>query len=247
MNRHGFLRITCVSPRVAVADPAANAAEIIRITNLAAESDLIVFPELCVTGYTCADLFGQSVLLQAARSAICQIARATTGRRQLVVVGAPIPLGNGLYNCAVVLSDGKILGIVPKQHLPTYKEYYESRWFQPANGTEPTEIELEGLRIAFGTDLLFEARTSGALCTDTLLIGIEICEDLWVPIPPSSLQALAGATVILNISASNETIGKSRYRTDLVVGQSGRAIAAYAMAGTAHRNRRPTWFSAAIA
>ncbi len=196
-----------------------------------ADSDLVIFPELCVTGYTCADLFGQSVLLEAARKAIRQIARATTGRPQLVVVGAPISVGNGLYNCAITLFDGAILGIVPKQHLPTYKEYYENRWFQPANGTEPPEIELEGVRTPFGTDLLFEARVQGSSSAGSVLVGIEICEDLWVPIPPSSLQALAGATIIVNISASNETIGKSRYRTDLVVGQSGRTIAAYAMAG----------------
>ncbi len=231
MNRHGFLRITCASLRVAVADPIANALEIIRVLGDCADSDLVIFPELCVTGYTCADLFGQSVLLEAARKAIRQIARATTGRPQLVVVGAPIPVGNGLYNCAIALFDGAILGIVPKQHLPTYKEYYENRWFQPANGTEPPEIELEDVRAPFGTDLLFEARPLGTSIAGSFLVGIEICEDLWVPIPPSSLQALAGATIIVNISASNETIGKSRYRTDLVVGQSGRTIAAYAMAG----------------
>ena len=231
MNRYGFLRITCASPRVAVGDPCANAAEIIRLLAQAADSDLVVFPELCVTGYTCADLFGQSVLLEGARGAIRQIARATTGRPQLVVVGAPIPVSNGLYNCAIVLSDGAILGIVPKQHLPTYKEYYESRWFQPANGSEPSEVDVEGVPVSFGTDLLFESKVRGTSMSGSVLVGIEICEDLWVPLPPSSLQAMAGATVLLNISASNETIGKSRYRTDLVVGQSGRAIAAYAMAG----------------
>jgi NAD+ synthase (glutamine-hydrolysing) len=231
MNRYGFLRITCVSPRVTVADPAANAAEIIRLLSLAADSDLVVFPELCVTGYTCADLFGQSVLLQGARRAIRQITCATTGRSQLVVVGSPIAVANSLYNCAVVLGDGAILGIVPKQHLPTYKEYYENRWFQPANGTEPAEVDVEDVRVPFGTDVLFEARTPGTSIAGSVLVGIEICEDLWVPLPPSSFQAMAGATVLVNISASNETIGKGRYRTDLVVGQSGRGIAAYAMAG----------------
>jgi NAD+ synthase (glutamine-hydrolysing) len=231
MNRYGFIRITCASPRVTVADPTANAAEIIRLLTLAAGSDLVVFPELSVTGYTCADLFGQSVLLQAARKAIRQIARATTGGPQLVVVGAPIPIGNSLYNCAVVLGDGAILGIIPKQHLPTYKEYYENRWFQPANGTEQPEVDVEDVPVPFGTDLLFEAKTEDTAIAGSLTVGIEICEDLWVPLPPSSLQAMGGATVLLNISASNETIGKSRYRSDLVVGQSGRCIAAYAMAG----------------
>ena len=145
------------------------------------------------------------------------------------------------------ICDGAIRGIVPKQHFPNYKEFYEHRWFQPANGTEPAEIDLEGVRAPFGIDLLFEAKTAGESTAGSVLIGIEICEDLWVPIPPSSLQAMAGATILLNLSASNETIGKSRYRTDLVVGQSGRAIAAYAWPGPAHRNRPPTWSSAATA
>jgi NAD+ synthase (glutamine-hydrolysing) len=231
MNQYGFVRITCASPRTTVADPAANAAEIIHLLTQAADSDVVVFPELCVTSYTCADLFGQSVLLQAGIQAVRQIARATAGRSQLVVVGAPIPVGNSVFNCAAVLCDGAIRGIVPKQHLPNYKEFYESRWFKPATGIEPREIDLEDLRVPFGTDLLFEARGQGETSSESILVGVEICEDLWVPLPPSSLQAMAGATILLNISASNETIGKGRYRTDLVVSQSGRAIAAYAMAG----------------
>ncbi len=170
------------------------------------------------------------MLLQAGIRAIEQIARATAGRPQLVVVGAPIAVGNGLFNCAIVISDGKIRGIVPKQHLPNYKEYYEHRWFQPARGIEPEHYDLLGTSIPFGIDLLFEASSHGATVSGTIAVGIEICEDLWVPLPPSSLQAMAGASILLNISASNETIGKSRYRTDLVVGQSGRAIAAYCLA-----------------
>jgi NAD+ synthase (glutamine-hydrolysing) len=230
MNEFGFVRITCASPRTMVADPAANAAEIIDLLGQAGGSDVVVFPELCVTGYTCADLFGQSALLQAGIRAVLQVARATTGRSQLVVVGAPIPLGNNLFNCAVMLCDGAIRGIVPKQHLPNYKEFYESRWFKPASGAEPLEIDLQGERVPFGIDLLFEARGRGEGGPDSILVGVEICEDLWVPLPPSSFQAMAGATILLNISASNETIGKGRYRTDLVVSQSGRTIAAYAMA-----------------
>ncbi len=232
MNRYGFVRITCASPRTAVADPAANAAEIIRLVGLVPDSDIIAFPELCVTGYTCADLFAQSVLQKAGIRAIEQIARATAaaGRPQLVVVGAPIAVGNSLFNCAVVISDGVVRGIVPKQHLANYKEYYEHRWFQPARGIEPEYFHLLGTAIPFGIDLLFEASSHGATVSGTITVGIEICEDLWVPLPPSSLQAMAGASILLNISASNETIGKSRYRTDLVVGQSGRAIAAYCLA-----------------
>jgi NAD+ synthase (glutamine-hydrolysing) len=215
-----------------VANPAANAAEVIRMLEHATDSDVVLYPELCVTGYTCGDLFGQSTLVDAGVRGILEIARATVGRRQLVVVGAPIPARNSLFNCAVVIHDGLIRGIVPKQYLPNYKEYYESRWFSPANGTEPAEIELDGRRLPFGIDLLFEAAgNAGIPGHGRVVVGIEICEDLWVPIPPSALQAMAGATILLNPSASNETIGKSRYRTDLVVGQSGRTISAYALAG----------------
>jgi len=233
MNKFGFVRLTCASPRTNVANPPANAAEIVHVLDQVADSDLVLFPELCVTGYTCADLFGQSALLEAGVEAIRRIARATAGRAQLVVVGAPIAADNSLFNCAVVISDGVIRGIVPKQHLPNYKEFYESRWFSPAVGTVPAEIDLGGLRVPFGIDLLFEARArpGGSGC-GSVVVGLEICEDLWVPMPPSAHQALAGATILLNLSASNETIGKSRYRTDLVVGQSGRLIAAYAMAGS---------------
>jgi NAD+ synthase (glutamine-hydrolysing) len=233
MNQYGFIRITCASPRTAVANPAKNADEILRVLDQAADSDIVLYPELCVTGYTCADLFGQSTLIEAGIRATLRIARATVGRAQLVVVGAPVPAVNSLFNCAVVIGDGSILGIVPKQYIPNYKEFYESRWFSPAAAVASAQIELEGLSIPFGIDLLFEAkaqeRNTGS---GSIVVGIEICEDLWVPVPPSALQAMAGATILLNLSASNETIGKSRYRTDLVVGQSGRTISAYALAGS---------------
>ena len=224
MNCFGFARITCVSPRTVVADPKANASEAIRLLGGLPDSDLVVFPELGLTGYTCGDLFGQTTLLRAAVRAAVEVAEASRGRGQLVVVGLPVASGNSLYNCALVISDGAFLGLVPKQFLPNYKEFYEQRWFSPASGREPRQVELGGRSVPFGIDLLFEAGPE-------FVVGIEICEDLWMPIPPSSLQALAGATVLLNPSASNETIGKSRYRTDLVVGQSGRCVAAYAYAG----------------
>jgi NAD+ synthase (glutamine-hydrolysing) len=226
MNRYGFVRITAASLQVSVADPAANTSEILRVLGNVPDSDIVLFPELCVTGYTCGDLFGQSALLIAVTEAVERIARATAGRRQLVVVGAPIAVGNSLYNTALAISGGRIRGIVPKQFLPTYKEFYEGRWFREATGEEPSEIELLGDNVPFGIDLLFEAAGG------RVVVGIEICEDLWVPIPPSASQALAGATILLNLSASNETIGKNVYRRDLVVGQSGRCIAAYAYAGS---------------
>jgi NAD+ synthase (glutamine-hydrolysing) len=233
MNQYGFVRITCVSPRTTVANPAANAVEIVRILDQLPDSDIVLFPELCVTGYTCADLFGQSTLLDAGIRAIQRIALATVGRKQLVVVGAPIPAGNSLFNCAIVINDGVIRGIVAKQYIPNYKEFYELRWFSPAAANVPAEIELGGRRIPLGINILFEAEGGGGLPgNSSVLVGVEICEDLWVPVPPSALQAMAGATILLNLSASNETIGKSKYRTDLVVGQSGRTISAYAMAGS---------------
>ncbi len=221
MNRFGFVRITCASIWTVVADPQANAAEIVRVLGEVTDSDIVVFPELAVTGYTCADLFGQSALLDAGTRALLEIAEATRGRAQLIVVGLPVPVGNSLYNCGVAIADGAILGIVPKQFIPNYKEFYESRWFSSAVGREPSSIALGGQTVPFGIDLLFDAGAG-------VVVGIEVCEDLWMPVPPSSVQAIAGATVLLNLSASNETIGKSRYRTDLVVGQSGRCIAAYA-------------------
>ncbi|MGE5755885.1 MAG: NAD(+) synthase [Planctomycetaceae bacterium] len=226
MNRFGFVRITSASTKTSVANPEANADEILRVLAQVPDSDVILFPELGVTGYTCADLFGQTVLLEAGVRATLRIAEATRGREQLVVVGVPVAVGNSLYNCGVVISDGRLLGIVPKQFIPNYKEFYESRWFSSASGKEPSEIDFGGRRVAFGIDLLFRA-AGGAV-----IVGVEICEDLWMPIPPSSVHAIAGANILLNLSASNETIGKCAYRTDLVVGQSGRCIAAYAYASS---------------
>jgi NAD+ synthase (glutamine-hydrolysing) len=223
MNKHGFVRLTAASIRTGVADPAANAEQILHVLSQVPDSDVVVFSELGVTGYTCADLFGQTALLKAGERAVLRIAQATRDRRQLVVVGLPVPVGNSLYNCGVVLFAGQVLGIVPKQFIPNYKEFYESRWFSSADGSEPETIEFGGRDVPFGIDLLFQAGPA--------IVGVEICEDLWMPIPPSSFQATAGANVLVNLSASNETIGKNRYRTDLVVGQSGRCIAAYAYSG----------------
>lgn len=225
MNKYGFVRITTASLKVSVADPAANAREVVAVLGQVADSDVVLFPELCVTGYSCGDLFGQAALLDAALTAVDTIRKATSGRKQLVVVGAPVAVETGLFNAAVAIADGKILGVVPKQHIPTYKEFYEGRWFQPATAGERSEIDLAGHSVPFGTDILFEAADG------KVVVGIEICEDLWVAIPPSTHQAASGATILLNLSASNETIGKSTYRRDLVVGQSGRCIAAYAYAG----------------
>lgn len=229
MKRHGLFRIATVSPTVHVGHPEANADELLKHLAALPDADCVLFPELCLTGYTCEDLFHQEVLLTAARKQLLRVRKATESRQQLVVVGLPLAIGNSLYNCAAAISDGEILGIVPKQFLPNYGEFYEARRFTPATGDEPSYLELDGeTLVPFGIDLLFVATDRDG---QRIKIGIEICEDLWVPIPPSSYQALAGATVLLNPSASNEVIGKRGYRKSLVLSQSARCIAAYAYAG----------------
>jgi NAD+ synthase (glutamine-hydrolysing) len=223
MNRHGFVRITCASARTSVGNPEANVDEIVRVLERVPDSDIVLFAELGLTGYTCGDLFGQAALLDAAENAAARLVEATRGRPQLVVVGTPARVENNLYNCALAVADGRPLGLVPKQFLPTYKEFYEKRWFRGATGHEPAEVSYGGHRVPFGIDLLYQADGG-------VIVGVEVCEDLWMPVPPSSLQAIAGATILLNLSASNELIGKSDYRHQLVLGQSGRCIAAYGYA-----------------
>lgn len=229
MNRFGHYRIAAVSPVVRVADPRANATEMLTRLAEQTDADIVLFPELSLTGYTCEDLFHQETLLKAARTELLRIAGATAGQRQLVVVGLPLAVNNGLYNCAAAIVGGQVIGIVPKQFLPNYGEFYEARRFTPATGAEPPVIELDAATsVPFGIDLLFFARTPEGR---RIGVGIEICEDLWVPIPPSSYQALAGAQILLNPSASNEVIGKRGYRKTLIESQSARCIAAYAYAG----------------
>ena len=223
MNSMGFVRVTAASHRTHIADPGANAQQTCSELEKYQDSQVIVFGELSLTGYTCGDLFAQDVLLQQALQALQTVAADTRNRSQLIVVGLPIRVGGKLYNAAAAIAQGSVLAIVPKQHLANYNEFYESRWFTAADGSEPTSVELDGLgQIPFGIDLLLE---SGELS-----VGIEICEDLWMPIPPSSLQALAGANLLLNLSASNELVGKAAWRQTLVRSQSGRCLAAYAYA-----------------
>lgn len=228
MDRFGFVRIGIATPRVAVGNPRANAAGMLDLIQRAATDgcDLVLFPELSLTGYTCADLFHQNTLLDAAEAELGwlaeQAARIFPG---LVAVGLPARAAGRLYNVAALCQGGRLLGAVPKSHLPNYKEFYERRWFTPAQGNEPAILRLAGQEVPFGTDLLFAADGR-----PELVVGVEICEDLWIPIPPSCRQALAGASVLLNLSASNESTGKADYRRNLVVGQSARCIAAYAYA-----------------
>src|SRR5262245_41989270 len=224
----GLLRVAAATPAMKVADCPYNVARHVEVMRQARQegASLLVFPELSLTGYTCADLFHHDALLHGALRALHDLrAASATEFDGLVVVGLPLNLDDQVFNAAAVLHKGQVLGIVPKSFLPTYKEFYEHRWFAPAATARSREIRLEGVSVPFGTDLLFRAAD-----VEGLVIGVEICEDLWVPIPPSSAQALAGATVLCNLSASNEVIGKANYRRQLVVNQSGRCMAAYVYA-----------------
>ncbi len=224
MGPFGFYRVAAVSPAVVVANPTKNGNEILPIIAQLSKQqvDLVLFPELCITGYTCADLFANRTLQIAAKEVLQTIVASTAHSSTAVVVGLPWLIEDSLYNVAAVIHAGQLKGVVPKRFLPNYREFYESRWFRPADGLEIKEIDFAGETVPFGIDLLFAHGQA--------VIGVEICEDLWVPIPPSSRQALAGANVLVNLSAGNEIVGKSDWRRNLVVSQSGRCIAAYAYA-----------------
>ena len=221
MNKYGYMKVAAAVPSVQVADCRYNAERITALIHRAAERqvDAIVFPELSVTGYTCGDLFGQSTLLAAAEEAVASILEQTEELPIVAVFGAPVAVCDKLYNCAIVAAGGEIIGIVPKLNLPTYAEFYELRWFASGAGTENTSIRYCGQQVDFGCDLMFDL--GGVLC------GVEICEDLWVPIPPSSMMAVNGAKVIFNLSASPELAGKYTYRHTMAQQQSSRTLTAY--------------------
>lgn len=223
-ERHGFLRVAAVSPELVLGDVAANLAILKREAAALAASGvrLIVFPELSLTGYSCADLFHHVALLKKAGQALAELAASTAGLGCVVVVGLPLTVESRLYNVAAVLADGKVLGFVPKSFLPNSGEFYERRWFSPAATLTATEVD----GVPMGVDLLFRA-------TDLpgFVLGLEICEDLWTVIPPSSHAVLAGASVLANPSASDEVLGKAPYRRGLVAQQSARCLAAYVYAG----------------
>jgi len=223
---YGFFRACALSPRLKPADVDYNCRAIEDGMDKAAAAGaaLALFPELSVTGYTCADLFQQERLLRAAKAALRPLAEKAVTLGLCAVVGLPLAHRGALWNCAAVLSAGRIEGIVPKSYLPNYKEYYESRWFSPGAGQPEGSIEIGGEEVPFGTGLLFEGSPSE---DRSFLFGIEICEDLWVPLPPSTLLALKGATLILNPSASTEIVGKADYRRELVADQSARCACAY--------------------
>ncbi len=225
--KDGFIRVAAVTPKIRVADPIYNQEKIMEKIAEAEEKRAVVtvFPELCITGYTCGDLFLMEPLLQQAKEALLRIAEDTAGKNMLVFVGVPIAYKGRLYNTAAALANGKVLGLVPKRCIPSYNEFYEGRHF--AEGMEgPVEVDLaEGVRIPMGTHLMF---TPDSL--PELKMCAEICEDIWAPNPPSIAHALAGANLIVNLSASNESTGKDRYRKSLVQGQSARLICGYVYA-----------------
>jgi NAD+ synthase (glutamine-hydrolysing) len=230
LYRHGFVRVAVCTPRVKVADPQFNAGEIIRLAREVAEKKAIfaLFPELGISAYSNDDLFQQDALLQGVVHAIEKIALDTISLNLILVVGAPLRFNARLFNCGVVLCRGRIIGIAVKSYLPNYREFYEGRQFSPADESLLKTVRLCGQDdIPFGADLLFEV---GNIPNFTFFL--EMCEDVWVPIPPSSFAALAGATVIGNLSASNVTIGKSEYRQSLTSNQSARCISAYLYAAS---------------
>lgn len=221
--KNGFVKVAAATPDIRVADVEFNTQNIINAMEEAQKNGakILVFPELCVTGYTCSDLFDHSVLLKASRKALLEIAENTSDKDMLVFVGAPLEVNGKLYNVAAAMNQGEIIGFTTKTFLPNYGEFYEMRQFTPGPQTV-REITFEGKKIPFGPQILFQAEGM-----EELVVAAEICEDVWSPVPPSIQAALEGATVIVNCSASDETIGKDTYRRALISGQSARLISGY--------------------
>ena len=226
--RDGFVKVAAGTPKIRVADCAYNAGQVIALMEQAAEQGVkvLALPELCLTGYTCGDLFLQDTLLRGAEEALGTVLEATKELDLLAAVGLPVrnKWTGKLYNCAAVIHKGEIWGLIPKTYLPNYGEFYEQRWFASGGGKDALE-ELCGAQVPMDPNLLFQCDT-----LPDLVIGVEICEDLWVAEPPSNHLAQNGATLILNLSASNELVGKSGYRRQLVTGQSGRLVCGYVYA-----------------
>ena len=218
---YGFVKVASAIPSLKVADCTYN---IQQIESLIVQAEgkgveIIAFPELCISGYTCQDLFGQQLLLEKCEESLFKLLDFTRSLQIIAIVGMPIMVGGLLMNCAVVVQGGKILGIVPKTFLPNYKEFYEQRWFAPSTAADARQVHLCAQTVPFGCNILFH--------TQKTCFAIEICEDLWAPVPPSSELALKGAEIIFNLSASNELIGKNQYLLSLISQQSARCIAGY--------------------
>lgn len=221
MTEFGFVRVASGVSQVRVADVDFNVG---KIKDMLAEAnkqgvEIMVFPELCVTAYTCGDLFDMPLLLRTAEKGVAELAMYSKELKVTFAVGCPVDIDGRLYNCAVIISGGRIAGIVPKIHLPNYSEFYEKRWFETGHGIEFSTIQFAGEEVPFGTQILFE--------TGNVKFGVELCEDLWVPVPPSSRMTTEGADVILNLSASDEVLGKHKYLESLISQQSARCRCVY--------------------
>lgn len=224
LKEQGFVRVGAIVPKLKVADTEFNCNEIIKQIEIASNNkiQIAVFPELCITGYTCQDLFEQDILLEEAEKSLDKILEYTNNLDIICIIGMPIKAENQLFNTAVVIQKGRILGIVPKTFIPNYSEFYEKRWFTSSKNANNKEIEILGQKVPFGIDLLFKDKANNEIC-----FGIEICEDVWAVEPPSNKLALLGANIIFNLSASNEVIGKKEYRKELVKMQSAKTISGY--------------------
>jgi NAD+ synthase (glutamine-hydrolysing) len=222
---HDFVRVAACVPTLSVADPARNTAETLALLKRghAAGVAVMVFPELGISGYAIDDLLMQDALLEAVEAGVAELVKASKTLRPAFAVGAPVRVEGRLYNCAVVIHGGSILGLVPKTYLPNYREFYERRWFTPGAGVRACETDYAGQAVPFGTDLIFESKGDSPFS-----FHVEICEDIWAPEPPSTAAALAGAEILLNLSASNIVIGKATTRRLLCAAQATRCLAAYA-------------------
>ena len=225
---YGYFRVAAAVPRVNVADVRANVNSIVEQLELASHhgAQLVVLPEMCVTGYTCGDLLGNELLLDEAERALAIVQKAVKTCGLMAVVGAPVRCQGHLFNCAVVMHDDR-MWVVPKTYIPNYKEFYEKRWFASALVARGIKsVTVNGREVPFGTDMIFDA--------GRVRIAVEVCEDLWVPIPPSSLAAINGANVVVNISASNEVVGKHGYLVDMIKHQSNHSILGYVYASAGY-------------
>ena len=222
---HGFVKVAAAIPSVKVAYPASNVSSIMKLMVEACEQgvEVVCFPELAVTAYTCQDLFAQQQLLEEAELALMNLLGQSRSLSITAIIGVPVSHYNVLYNCAAVVRHGKIMGLVPKSYLPNYKEFYEMRWFGSGMGMENATLHYAGQSVLIGSHQLFH--------TDMFTFGVEICEDLWAPIPPSSELCLRGAEIIFNLSADNDAISKHEYLKGLVSQQSARCLCGYVFAG----------------
>ena len=245
LYNHDFVRVAIAVPRCKVADPAFNADQTLQLAQQAHDrsATVVLFPELGLSAYSCDDLFHQSALLDGCEQALARLLEASERLSPLLVVGLPVRLQARLFNCAAVLHRGRLLGVVPKTYLPNYGEFYEARQFASGDDASASQLRLAGQDAPFGAQLIFRADDLPGVA-----LHVEICEDVWTPIPPSSFAALAGATLLLNLSASNATVGKASYRRELVAQQSARCLAAYlyASAGQGESSTDMAWDGQAL-